>query len=66
MSPSCGHTYLVHPAQCNTAIPANADWGELQDGKVFEPRDRKQYSGAAFLIGKSEVARSVRELVSCI
>ncbi|KAF8600482.1 hypothetical protein BDV93DRAFT_262948 [Ceratobasidium sp. AG-I] len=62
LSPFCGHTYLVHPSQCNTGLPANADWDELQDGKVFEPRGRKQWSGTAFLIAKSEVAKSVREL----
>lgn len=64
LSPFVGHTYLIHPAQCNTDLPANADWDELQDGKVFQPKNRKQWSGTAFLIAKSEVARSVRELVS--
>ncbi|KAG9094259.1 hypothetical protein FRC06_011005 [Ceratobasidium sp. 370] len=62
LSPMAGHTYLIHPAQTTTALPANADWDELQDGVVFEPRERKVYTSSAFLITKAEVAVSVREL----
>ncbi|CEL56223.1 putative transcriptional regulatory protein C1F7,11c OS=Schizosaccharomyces pombe (strain 972 / ATCC 24843) GN=SPAC1F7.11c PE=4 SV=1 [Rhizoctonia solani AG-1 IB] len=62
LSPSVGHSYLIHPAQCNTAFPANLDWEEMTDGRRFEPRPRDQWTGAAFLIAKAEVAESVREL----
>ncbi|CAE7065187.1 unnamed protein product [Rhizoctonia solani] len=62
LSPSVGHSYLIHPAQCTTAVPANLDWEEMVDGRRFEPRPRDQWTGAAFLIAKAEVAESVREL----
>ncbi|KDN43263.1 hypothetical protein RSAG8_06230, partial [Rhizoctonia solani AG-8 WAC10335] len=62
LSPSVGHSYLIHPAQCTTAFPANLDWEEMVDGRRFEPRPRDQWTGAAFLIAKAEVAESVREL----
>lgn len=64
LSPMVGHSYLIHPAQFNTAFPANLNWEEMADGRRFEPRDRNQWSEAAFLISKAEVAESVRELVS--
>ncbi|KAG8730714.1 hypothetical protein FRC11_005991 [Ceratobasidium sp. 423] len=57
-----GHSYLIHPAQCTTAFPANLDWEEMVDGRRFEPRPRDQWTGAAFLIAKAELAESVREL----
>ncbi|CUA77143.1 potential fungal transcription factor with N terminal zinc cluster domain most similar to that of HAP1 [Rhizoctonia solani] len=62
LSPSVGHSYLIHPAQCTTALPANLDWEEMVDGRRFEPRPRDQWTGAAFLIAKAELAKSVREL----
>ncbi|CAE6495509.1 unnamed protein product [Rhizoctonia solani] len=62
LSPSVGHSYLIHPAQCTTAFPANMDWEEMVEGRRFEPRPRDQWTGAAFLIAKAEVAESVREL----
>ncbi|KAJ1306556.1 hypothetical protein OPQ81_007557 [Rhizoctonia solani] len=62
LSPSVGHSYLIHPAQCTTAFPANMDWEEMVDGRRFEPRPRDQWTGASFLIAKAELAESVREL----
>ncbi|CAE6437487.1 unnamed protein product [Rhizoctonia solani] len=62
LSPSVSHSYLIHPAQCTTAFPANLDWEEMVEGRRFEPRPRDQWTGAAFLIAKAEVAESVREL----
>ncbi|CAE6496745.1 unnamed protein product [Rhizoctonia solani] len=62
LSPSVGHSYLIHPAQCTTAFPANLEWEEMVDGRRFEPRPRNQWTGAAFLIAKAEVSESVREL----
>jgi hypothetical protein len=64
LSPSVGHSYLIHPAQCTTALPANLNWEEMVDGRRFEPKDRNQWTGASFLIAKVGLAESVRELVS--
>ncbi|KAG8719424.1 hypothetical protein FRC09_011144 [Ceratobasidium sp. 395] len=62
LSPMAGYTYLIHPAQMTTGMPANVDWDELIDGEVFEPQERGVYTSGSFLGVKCEVAVSVREL----
>ncbi|QRV88596.1 Fungal specific transcription factor domain [Ceratobasidium sp. AG-Ba] len=66
LSPMGGNTYLIHPGQMTTSPPTNADWSELRDGVQFEPQERKNYTTASFLITKTELAASVRELTDHI
>ncbi|KAG8685819.1 hypothetical protein FRC08_012899, partial [Ceratobasidium sp. 394] len=62
LSPIANHTYLIHPAQMTTVLPANTNWDQLRDRVVFGLKERKVYTTSAFLIAKAEVAVSVREL----